>query len=157
MEENKVQGGRKVPPQLLATGLLGKAIRKRWLRSSPQYSPARGKRQLQTKHREPAQVQPSTSGSSPPSERCATPGTLNFALPASKSSRCRYLGQQLIFETPGPILTHLSRAVKMSFLHCCVHSAACSPAFAWISKCNLFRHDPRRRPTSAETQQLLSI
>lgn len=25
-----------------------------------------------------------------------------------KSLRCRYLGQQLIFKTPGPILTHLS-------------------------------------------------
>lgn len=46
LEESKAQGGRKVPPRLLAAGLLGKAIRKRWLRSSPQYRPARGKSQL---------------------------------------------------------------------------------------------------------------
>lgn len=46
----------------------------------------------------------------------------------SKSSCCCYLGQQLIFKTPGPILTHLSRAVKMSLVCCRIDSATCSLA-----------------------------
>lgn len=62
------------------------------------------------------------------------------------SSHYCYVGQQLIFNTLGPILTHLSQAVKTSSLchHC--DNAAHPPAFAQISHCNLYRQDPRRDP-----------
>lgn len=66
-----------------------------------------------------------------------------FGSHCEPSSHCCYLGQQLIFNTLGPILTHLSQAVKTSprCHHC--DSATHPPAFAQISHCNLFRQDPR--------------
>lgn len=79
--------------------------------ASPRHSPAAEEKPGTNGARGTAQVQPSTRGSSPPPERRAAPATLAFALTASKSPHRRYLGQQLIFKTPGPILTHLSQTV----------------------------------------------
>lgn len=84
------------------------ANQKRCPRSSPWHSSASKKSWLQTMGREPAQVHLSTLGSSSHSEECAAPVMLTLVPTVSKSSCCCYLGQQLIFKPPGPILTHLS-------------------------------------------------